>query len=570
MALPRRAAARLLAALLVATAPCIASGIAPATSLAVVDTTPPSGAAELWAYDPRAQIIDVRSTFADPESGISRVDVQCDSNAPHAYANAAHLLIPALDPTNGGCAGYGEHSLWIQAWDGAGLATGNGFDVVLVPAVTLSISSPAATGQAFTITPNYPAGYTLPSDAICRWEFRWGDTASLRDNAFDETFGSLLFEGAKSSGYCGPWTFTLPYVPVRQYQVTFEVPSGSTPYIQGDSWGFADDGHGYITASVGSTERRITSSNIPLVFLLPDSYSATVGSPITYRLYPLGGIPILSDDNWIASWEGTEHVFTHQGGTSWTFTPDRAGTWAVFWNGGEHHPHVIGAGYDPIARAPDTSRPYTTPPVQRPGPGVVGSTIPTTFTWTGGDSGWGVDHYTLQRSVDGGSYGSSILTSSKSRVVALVAGHTYRFRVHAVDKAGNVGYWDYGPTFRVSTYQETSASVHWHGTWHTGTATGYWGGADRYTTATNAYASFSFTGRSFAWVAPTSSVRGTAKVYVNGVYAATVNLYSTSGTTRRIVFSRTWSTVAARTISIKCFGTAGHPRIDVDGLVAFR
>jgi hypothetical protein len=94
---------------------------------------------------------------------------------------------------------------------------------------------------------------------------------------------------------------------------------------------------------------------------------------------------------------------------------------------------------------------------------------------------------------------------------------------------------------------------------------GYWGGADRFATARGATATIRLTGRSFAWVASRGPSRGTARVYVNGVLAKTVNLHASTVSKRRVVFATSWSTSATRTITIRVMGTAGHPRVDLDG-----
>lgn len=37
--------------------------------------------------------------------------------------------------------------------------------------------------------------------------------------------------------------------------------------------------------------------------------------------------------------------------------------------------------------------------------------------------------------------------------------YTYRYRVVAKDKAGNVSAWSYGPSFKVNAYQENATAV---------------------------------------------------------------------------------------------------------------
>jgi hypothetical protein len=71
-------------------------------------------------------------------------------------------------------------------------------------------------------------------------------------------------------------------------------------------------------------------------------------------------------------------------------------------------------------------------------------------------------------------------------------------------------------------------------------------------------------------VMPLSPDRGAVRIYVDGSYAATVSLYARRSVARRIVWSRTWPTVAIHTIEIRAVGLAGRPRIDFDGLIFIR
>jgi hypothetical protein len=80
-------------------------------------------------------------------------------------------------------------------------------------------------------------------------------------------------------------------------------------------------------------------------------------------------------------------------------------------------------------------------------------------------------------------------------------------------------------------------------------------------------ASYTFTGRSIAWVSLKASNRGKANVYVNGVLKATIDLYSATTTKQLVVWSANYSTSATRTVTIKVLGTSGRPRVDVDGFI---
>ena len=77
----------------------------------------------------------------------------------------------------------------------------------------------------------------------------------------------------------------------------------------------------------------------------------------------------------------------------------------------------------------------------------------------------------------------------------------------------------------------------------------------------------SFTGRSVALVAPMSKARGKARIYVDGVYVTTVDLYRSSARFRVLVFTRTWTTSRAHTLKVIVAGTKNRPRFDVDAFV---
>jgi hypothetical protein len=217
--------------------------------------------------------------------------------------------------------------------------------------------------------------------------------------------------------------------------------------------------------------------------------------------------------------------------------------------------------------APAISAPSST--VDRPG--TVGGSIPIRTRWTAADGGSGMAGYELDRSTDGQAFqavGSAL--TSPSLVQPLRPSHTYRFRTRAIDLAGNVSGWTYGPTFRLSLGQETNAAVAYRGTWRSASSAAYSGRRSRYATAADATATIRMTGRSFAWVASTGPTRGSATVYVNGKYVATVNLNSPSTVARQVVFAVSWTTPTARTVVIRVKGTAHHPRVDLDAFVTLK
>jgi hypothetical protein len=151
---------------------------------------------------------------------------------------------------------------------------------------------------------------------------------------------------------------------------------------------------------------------------------------------------------------------------------------------------------------------------------------------------------------------------------AVSPGRAYAFRVRAIDRAGHASHWQAGYTRRFTAYQESSPSLSYGGRWTLASNSSYWGGRSRASSTAGRTVSLRRTGHGFAWVAPVGPTRGTAKVYINGVFVSTVNLYSPTSGRSRVVFERVWATSGTRTITIRVSGTAGHPRVDVDGLIA--
>ena len=72
--------------------------------------------------------------------------------------------------------------------------------------------------------------------------------------------------------------------------------------------------------------------------------------------------------------------------------------------------------------------------------------------------------------------------------------------------------------------------------------------------------------RELAIVGPVARNRGSAAVYINGVYQGTISFYSWVAASRRVVWTRTFPTDAIRTIEVRALGTAGRPRIDEQAL----
>jgi hypothetical protein len=549
--------------------------MAPTAVVAADDTTPPTGWMEY--YDVEDQVAELRFHYQDPESGVVEITLRCDGGPEASYPYTTKIFLPLHDPAAGGCETYGFHTIYASVRNGAGLTKCCEYEdtalVSVAPNVEFVFPLPAVTGQPFTVSLVYPDDWTLPSDAVCAWEVRWGSTDALRKNDFDWTFGGLLFEGPATKGFCGDWTFTLPWVPVRQWQIDFEARSadGEDTFVA-ENKGFDD---AFLTATVGTTYRRIRESNLAIVQVLPDDYILVVGEPTTYRAYPLGGASITSKGQWNANALRSESQANHFwkfGGTSFTFTPNMTGPWFVAWSAPVGATYLRSGYYDPPARRPDSSRPNTTAPVATIRRSSIGTTIPARLNWKGSDVGWGIASYKVQRSVDGGAWKTVSPSGLKASelAISLTAGHRYRFRVRATDKAGNVGAWDEGPTFKAKTWSEGSGAVDYHGSWTPAAESTALGGALTASEIAGSTAILTFKGRDIGWIAPMGPAMGLAKVYVDGSYVSTIDLYAASPTGARIVYRRHWGSVGTHKLKVLVVGTAGHPAVAIDAFAIFR
>ena len=542
------------------------SGAVPATALADGDTTAPVGSLELWAFD--ATTVTFNLTASD-ENGIAGVWLSCDDGATWIERAFASRLVIPLREDGLGCVGYTtSQSRWIsvEIRDPSGNALSLGAYIALGPTFEVDTPLPAVTGHPYTVTPILPDDYSIPAPGGCRWEFRWGDTRSLDTQDHDETYASLLFDIPAVDGKCAPWTFTLPWVPVRLYEVivapfTIESDGGTV---------FGISVTKRFSASVDSTNPRITSSNLPLVQVLPSTYTPIVGQPVTYTRYLVGGASNCCSPRWVA-WQGSgDHPtqWNQNGGSTFTITPHKTGNITVGWDraAGDWR---LGALYDPPVRYRDSTRPNTTAPVQKVGGAVVGPAIPVTVTWSGSDRGWGIRSYALQQSVNGGTWKTISLPSAKTTsIVRMVPiGTKVRYRVRATDKAGNVGSWDYGPTFRPRNVAESNPHIIYRGAWPLVDDVTAFGGHLREATVSGSRATLTFTGRDVGWLAERGPGRGKAKVYVDGVLRATVDLNATTDSPRRVVYRRHWSSLGQHTIRVV---VANAHTVGIDGFLVLK
>jgi subtilisin len=201
---------------------------------------------------------------------------------------------------------------------------------------------------------------------------------------------------------------------------------------------------------------------------------------------------------------------------------------------------------------------------------ISSTTLPVLVTWPAAtDATSAIANYALQRRVDDAAWTSLASTVATVRTAATtqMLGHTYEYRVRARDAAGNWSGWAAGRAMTSVLFQDRSSAVSYSGTWTRYLYVNASGGSTTYATAAGARARATFTGRSVALIAPCGPTRGSAAIYVDGVYRGTVSFRRSTGQSRLVMFSTSFATLGSHTIDVRL---SGNGRVDVDAFVIFR
>ncbi|MBA3851540.1 MAG: fibronectin type III domain-containing protein [Chloroflexi bacterium] len=187
-----------------------------------------------------------------------------------------------------------------------------------------------------------------------------------------------------------------------------------------------------------------------------------------------------------------------------------------------------------------------------------------TVSWSATDSS-GIKRYTLQRSINGGSWQEITLPSWTTTEITLGIqdGSAYRFRVRARNGDGNWSTFQKGASFRANVLEAQESSLS-GGTWYQQHDVKASGDYTRYARAAGARSALTFTGTAIGLVAPRGPERGQARILIDGEEVAVIDLGASSESARRLVFTRTWEEAAQHTIDVVVVGTEGRRRVDVD------
>ena len=152
------------------------------------------------------------------------------------------------------------------------------------------------------------------------------------------------------------------------------------------------------------------------------------------------------------------------------------------------------------------------------------------MTWSATDAGSGIKNYTVQVSANGGTYATIALVTPTRNFVdrSLSDGVSYRFRVRAVDREGNISAWRYSITFKPARFQESTSLATYVGTWGISKSVNALGGAARTAAAVGRTATFKASAYDIGLVWTQTTTSGSADIYVDGVFASRINLRATS------------------------------------------
>ncbi|GAA1297126.1 hypothetical protein Psi02_13940 [Planotetraspora silvatica] len=104
------------------------------------------------------------------------------------------------------------------------------------------------------------------------------------------------------------------------------------------------------------------------------------------------------------------------------------------------------------------------------------------------------------------------------------------------------------------------------GTWKKTTSSSYLGGSTLFSTAKNASATYTFTGRSVGLIGKRAPNTGALTIYVDGVKTTVFDTKTSTTNYRNIFWTKTWTTSAKHTIKIVVAGTSGRPTVVTEGI----
>jgi len=203
---------------------------------------------------------------------------------------------------------------------------------------------------------------------------------------------------------------------------------------------------------------------------------------------------------------------------------------------------------------------------------IVGSSLSTTMTWPPAtDDHSGVSSYVVRRRVGSGAW--SIIASSlttRSFKVAVPFNTATQFGISGRDGVGNVGPQAVSPTVTAVLLQDGTSLAKYAGSWSLVSSSSVSNGKLHASTRTGASVEFKTTARAISIVGRKGPNNGKAKIYVDGAYVQTIDLYRSSTQSKVVVYNKSWSTNGLHSVKLVVVGTSGRPKVEVDAFPILR
>jgi Subtilase family len=190
----------------------------------------------------------------------------------------------------------------------------------------------------------------------------------------------------------------------------------------------------------------------------------------------------------------------------------------------------------------------------------------------------GIGSTRLQQKIGSAAYANVSLPSAKAVSADLSVGTssttTRRYRARATDSVGNTSAYATAPALKVRAYQNGSSAIVQAGSWTNHSLSKYYGGSVRHASGTGRRQSLTTSMHDVALVATRGPNRGKARVYVDGVSVATVDLYNSTTQYRRVVWARDFGSSGTHTVELRVLGTknasSSDKRVDFDAFLVMK
>jgi len=200
----------------------------------------------------------------------------------------------------------------------------------------------------------------------------------------------------------------------------------------------------------------------------------------------------------------------------------------------------------------------------RPGQLSLAGSTPGRIEWS---ALAGATAYEVQLRRTGGNWTTPSRSSVLTREADVWLGHGYRyeFRLRARLLSGSWTAWRNGTPLTMTRLGETASNFDYDGAWQHVARSDAVGGHTNSSWSSGSSVTLRFDGRAIAVFAPRTPLSGRMRLTLDG-RSWSVDLHRSSSLSRQIVFSYAWSTPGTHTITLQNLGTAGHARIDLDGM----